>query len=99
MMAFLVLAAITSSVGWIGWIIIGGLAGALAGRVMRGRGFGILVDIIVGIVGALLFGWLVGLFITADIGIILSFVVAFVGACLLIWLVRQFEGRGRFVRR
>jgi len=98
-MAFLVLAAISSSVGWIGWIIIGGLAGALAGRVMRGRGFGILVDIIVGIVGALLFGWLVGLFITADIGIILSFVVAFVGACLLIWLVRQLAGQGRFVRR
>jgi uncharacterized membrane protein YeaQ/YmgE (transglycosylase-associated protein family) len=98
-MAFIVLAAISSSVGWIGWIIIGAIAGALAGRVMRGRGFGILVDIIVGILGALLGGFLLGLLVTADIGIIWSFVVAFIGACLLIWIVRLFEGRGRMARR
>jgi uncharacterized membrane protein YeaQ/YmgE (transglycosylase-associated protein family) len=98
-MAFMVLAAISSSVGWIGWIIIGAIAGALAGRVMRGRGFGIIVDIIVGIVGALLGGFLLGLVVTADIGIFWSFVVAFLGACLLIWIVRQFEGRGRWARR
>ena len=46
-----VIAEITSTVGWIGWIIIGGLAGWLAGLVMRGSGFGILGDIIVGIIG------------------------------------------------
>lgn len=98
-MAFLVLAAISSSVNWIGWIIIGAIAGALAGRVMRGRGFGILVDIVVGILGAFLGGWLLGQVITADIGIIWSFVVAFLGACLLIGVVRLFEGRGRLARR
>ena len=95
MMAFMVLAAVTSSVNWIGWILIGAIAGALAGRVMRGRGFGILVDIVVGILGALLGGWLLGLVVTADIGIIWSFVVAFLGACLLIWIVRLFEGNRR----
>ena len=86
------LAAITSTVGWLGWIIIGGLAGALAGRVVDGKGFGILVDIVVGIVGALLFGWLVGLFLNATVGILLSFVVAFVGACLFLWLLRVISG-------
>ena len=48
-----VIAEITSTVGWIGWIIIGGLAGWLAGLIMRGSGFGILGDIIVGIIGGL----------------------------------------------
>jgi uncharacterized membrane protein YeaQ/YmgE (transglycosylase-associated protein family) len=94
-MEIMVLAAISSSVNWIGWIIIGAIAGALAGRVIRGRGFGILVDIIVGILGALLGGFLLGLVVTADIGIIWSFVVAFLGACLLIWIVRLFEGSNR----
>ena len=94
-MGFFVLAATSSSVNWIGWILIGAIAGALAGRVMRGRGFGILVDIIVGILGAFLGGRLLGQFITADIGIIWSFVVAFLGACLLIWIVRLFEGSRR----
>ena len=60
-MELTVLAAISSTVGWIGWIIIGGIAGALAGRVMRGGGFGILGDIVVGILGAILGG-------LADIG-------------------------------
>jgi uncharacterized membrane protein YeaQ/YmgE (transglycosylase-associated protein family) len=94
-MEVMVLAAISSSVNWIGWILIGAIAGALAGRVMRGRGFGILVDIVVGIIGAFLGGWLLGLVVTADIGIIWSFVVAFLGACLLIWIVRLFEGNRR----
>jgi uncharacterized membrane protein YeaQ/YmgE (transglycosylase-associated protein family) len=96
-MAFMVLAAISSSVNWIGWIIIGALAGALAGRVMRGRGFGLLADMVVGILGAFLGGWLLGLVITADVGIIWSFVVAFLGACLLLFLLRLGRGkRGAF---
>jgi uncharacterized membrane protein YeaQ/YmgE (transglycosylase-associated protein family) len=92
-MNLIVLAAISSSVGWIGWIIIGAIAGMLAGRVMRGGGFGLLGDIVVGILGALLGGFLLGLLITADIGIIWSFVVAFLGACLLLFLVRLVRGK------
>ena len=91
-MGLLVLAAISSTVGWIGWIIIGAIAGALAGRVMRGAGFGILGDIVVGILGAILGGLLLGLFISADVGIIGSFVTAFIGACILLFLVRLFTG-------
>lgn len=91
-MELTVLAAISSTVGWIGWIIIGGIAGALAGRVMRGGGFGILGDIVVGILGAILGGLLLGLFVSADVGIIGSFVTAFIGACILLFLVRLFTG-------
>jgi uncharacterized membrane protein YeaQ/YmgE (transglycosylase-associated protein family) len=98
-MNLMVLAAISSSVGWIGWIIIGAIAGMLAGRVMRGGGFGLLGDIVVGILGALLGGFLLGLLITADVGIIWSFVVAFLGACVLLFLVRLVRGkRGAFSR-
>ena len=91
-MELTVLAALSSTVGWIGWIIIGGIAGALAGRVMRGAGFGMLGDMVVGILGAILGGLLLGLFVTADVGIIGSFVTAFLGACILLFLVRLFTG-------
>ncbi len=57
-MEFVVVADVVSTVGILGWIIIGGIAGALAGRVVDGGGFGIIGDIVVGIVGALLGGFL-----------------------------------------
>lgn len=93
-MELIVLAAISSTVGWLGWIIIGAIAGALAGRVMRGAGFGLLGDILVGILGAIVGGLLLGLFITADVGIIGSFITAFIGACILLFVVRLFTRRG-----
>ena len=81
-------AAITSTLGWIGWIIIGGIAGALAGMVMRGGGFGILGDIIVGIVGAVIGGFILGFFINTTVGVWGSLVTAFIGACILIAILR-----------
>lgn len=92
-MHIMVLAAVISTVGVIGWIIIGGIAGALAGRVVKGSGFGILGDIIVGIVGALLGGFLAGLILSDTIGVIGSFILAFVGAVVLLWLLRLLSGR------
>lgn len=89
------LAAISSSVGWIGWIIIGGLAGALAGRVVRGGGFGILGDIIVGIIGGFIGGLILGFFVNTSVGIIGSFVTAFIGACILLFIVRAITGGTR----
>ena len=88
----MVLAAVTSTVGVLGWIIIGGLAGALAGRVVKGSGFGILGDIIVGIVGALVGGLLAGLVLSESIGLIGSFIVAFLGAVVFLWLLRVLSG-------
>ncbi len=88
----MVLAAITSTLGWIGWIIIGGLAGAVAGMVVRGGGFGILGDIIVGIIGAIIGGLILGLFVNTTVGIIGSFITAFIGAVILIFLLRLITG-------
>jgi uncharacterized membrane protein YeaQ/YmgE (transglycosylase-associated protein family) len=74
---------------FIWFILIGLLAGWLAGQVMKGGGYGVLGDIIVGIIGALLGGWLFGaLGIFPGGGLIGSLIVAFIGACILIWLVR-----------
>lgn len=47
--------------GWIGAIIIGGIAGWLAGKVMRGGGFGVLINVIIGIVGGVIGNWLIGI--------------------------------------
>lgn len=81
-------------VGWLGWIIIGGVAGALAGRVVRGRGYGILVDVIVGIIGGFIGGWIVtGLLNIGGSGIVFSFIVAFIGAVILLWLLRLVSAR------
>ena len=88
----MVLAAVSLNLSLLGWIIIGGLAGAVAGKVMRGQGFGIIGDIIVGIVGALLGVFLLSFLVSANLGIIGSFVVALLGACILLALLRAVTG-------
>lgn len=83
--------------GVLSWIIVGLIAGFLAGQVMRGGGYGLIGDIIVGILGGLLGGWLgVNLFhIDAGVtGINLeSILIAFAGAVLLILILRMIGGR------
>jgi uncharacterized membrane protein YeaQ/YmgE (transglycosylase-associated protein family) len=78
--------------GWLGWIVIGLIAGALAGRVVRGRGFGCFVDIIVGIAGAFIGGILVGAFVQGAAGFWESLVVAFIGAVVLLGALRLISG-------
>lgn len=70
------------------FLIIGLIAGWLAGRVMRGGGYGIIGDLIVGIIGALLGGWLFGLLGIGAGGLLGALITAFVGAVILIWLLR-----------
>jgi len=75
---------------WIWHLILGGVAGWLAGKVMRGEGYGVFVDVIVGLIG----GWLGG-----KIGELIGFhlggstvgylITAFVGAVILVWIVRM----------
>lgn len=77
--------------GLLWWIVVGGIAGWLAGKVMSGGGFGVLMDIILGIVGAVLGGWLFGMLGVFPGGIIGSIVVAFIGACLVLWIVRMIK--------
>jgi uncharacterized membrane protein YeaQ/YmgE (transglycosylase-associated protein family) len=66
-------------------LLLGGLAGFLAGKVMRGEGYGIVVDILLGLVGGAVGGWLGGLLGIPNFG---YFVTAFLGSILLVWLVR-----------
>jgi uncharacterized membrane protein YeaQ/YmgE (transglycosylase-associated protein family) len=80
------------------WIVIGIIAGWLAGQVMKGSGFGLVGDLIVGVVGALLGGFLAGVLFGGDFvtGINLTtLIVAFVGACILLFIMRAIPGRGR----
>ena len=74
--------------GIILWLIIGAIAGWIAGNLMRGGGFGVLGNIVVGIVGAMLGGWVFGfLGIGPEGGVIGSLITAVVGACLLLFIV------------
>jgi uncharacterized membrane protein YeaQ/YmgE (transglycosylase-associated protein family) len=74
---------------FIWFILIGLVAGWLAGQVMKGGGYGIIGDIVVGVLGALLGGWLFGVLgIWRGGGLIGSLIVAFIGACILLFLLR-----------
>ncbi len=71
------------------WLIVGGIAGWLAGMVVKGGGFGLIGDIIVGIVGGLLAGWLlpqIGIVIGG--GFIAAIINAFIGAVILLIIIR-----------
>jgi uncharacterized membrane protein YeaQ/YmgE (transglycosylase-associated protein family) len=70
-------------------LIIGALAGWLAGQFMRGRGFGLLGDILVGIVGALIGGLIFGILGIYTYGFVGRLVMATVGAVVLLYLVRK----------
>ena len=75
--------------GLIAWLIIGAIAGWLAGILVKGGGFGLIVDIIVGIVGAFVGGWLAAaLHITIGSGFIGSIIVAVIGAVILLFVIR-----------
>ena len=81
------------------WIIVGLIAGWLAGKVMKGGGFGLIGDIVVGVIGGLLGGFLASFFFNVGdpmSGINLpSILIAFGGAVLLLVIVRAFTGRRR----
>ncbi|HMD89119.1 MAG TPA: GlsB/YeaQ/YmgE family stress response membrane protein [Anaerolineaceae bacterium] len=88
--------------GILSWIVVGLIAGWLAGMVMRG-GKGLLGDIIVGVVGGLLGGWIATSFLHIGAtmnGINLeSILVAFVGAVILLILLRLLAGGRRSIFR
>ena len=73
---------------WIWEILIGILAGFLAGKIMRGHGFGVLMDLVIGIVGSLIGGYVFGMLGMAAYGLIGQLIVALVGALLLLFIVR-----------
>jgi len=73
------------------YLIVGLIAGWLAGKFMRGGGYGLIGDIIVGIIGAIVGGWLFGLLGINAGGLIGSIIVAFIGAVILIAILRALK--------
>ena len=72
-------------------ILVGLVAGWLAGKVMKGGGYGVLMDIVLGIAGGVIGRILFGLLGLSSWNLLGSIIVSFVGAVLLIWIVRQFK--------
>jgi uncharacterized membrane protein YeaQ/YmgE (transglycosylase-associated protein family) len=70
-------------------IAIGILAGFLAGKIMRGRGYGVLLDLLLGMVGSVVGGFVFGLLGLHAYGFVGSIVVATAGAVMLVYLVRH----------
>jgi uncharacterized membrane protein YeaQ/YmgE (transglycosylase-associated protein family) len=78
------------------WIVVGLIAGWLAGMIMKGGGYGLLGNLVVGVVGALLGGFLATLLFGGDYVTgfnLVTILVALVGAIVLIWLMRLLPGR------
>lgn len=79
---------------WISWIIVGLIAGAIAARVVAGRGFGCIADIVVGVAGAIIGGFLLSSLFGASgtVGFWGSLVVAFIGAAVLLAALKLLSG-------
>jgi len=81
--------------GLIGWIVIGLIAGWLAGKIARGAGYGCITDIILGLVGSVLGGWLFMKLGILGGGFLYSLAAATVGAIILVTIVHLFAGNSR----
>jgi uncharacterized membrane protein YeaQ/YmgE (transglycosylase-associated protein family) len=79
---------------WVSWIIVGLIAGAIASRVVAGRGFGCIADIVVGVAGAIIGGFLLGALFNAGgtVGFWGSVIVAFIGAAVLLSVLKLLSG-------
>ena len=82
-------------IGFIVWLIVGAIAGFLASKVLTGKGMGLLWDIVVGILGAFLGGFLASLVGISAGNIFIEIVIAFVGAIILLVVFRALTSRGR----
>lgn len=71
------------------WLVIGAIAGWLAGQIMKGRGFGLVGNIVIGVIGSLIGGFLLG-GLLSSLGIIGSVITAVVGAVILLFVVGLF---------
>ncbi len=79
---------------WLSWILVGLISGAIAARVVAGRGFGCIADIVVGVAGAIIGGFLLSAVFGASgtVGFWGSIVVAFVGAAVLLAGLKLLSG-------
>ncbi len=84
----------TVPTGLIGWLIVGLIAGWIAGKVSRGRGFGCIANVILGLIGAVLGGWIFTKLGVLGGGMIYSIAAATLGAVILVAIARLFSGGG-----
>ncbi|HET7339528.1 MAG TPA: GlsB/YeaQ/YmgE family stress response membrane protein [Candidatus Dormibacteraeota bacterium] len=79
---------------WVAWIVVGLIAGAIASRVVAGRGFGCIADIVVGVAGAIIGGFLLSALFGASgtVGFWGSLIVAFIGAAALLAILKLVSG-------
>lgn len=83
-----------TSVGWIGYIIIGALAGWIAGKLMKGSGSGLLMNIVIGVVGALIGGFLLSFVLdTAGGGWWFTLFTAILGSVILLWVLGKVQSK------
>ena len=81
--------------GVIAWIIIGAIAGWITGKLMKGSGFGFVMDLVVGILGAMIGGFIsyhIGLGGVGEHGLFISIIIAVFGAVILTWILRLVTG-------
>ena len=78
---------------WVTFLVIGCLIGWLAGVIIKGRGFGIFADIVIGIVGAMFGGWMAGVIGISAKTPIAAFLLAIVGAVVLVVMTRFIIGK------
>ena len=75
------------------FIAVGILAGFIAGKIMKGKGFGLLGDLIVGVIGAFIGVWLFGLLNISSAGILGLLIAAIIGALILLYIIRLVKQR------
>jgi uncharacterized membrane protein YeaQ/YmgE (transglycosylase-associated protein family) len=79
--------------GLLWWIIVGLIAGWATGKIMKGSGYGLLMDTVLGMVGAVIGGEIMSALGVWGGGLIYSIIVAIIGACLLVWIIRAVTRR------
>ena len=73
------------------FLLLGAVAGWLAGKIMKGGGFGLVVNIIVGVIGSFIGGWLMSLAHIQKAGLLWELIVAVIGAVVLLFVISLFK--------
>lgn len=71
------------------WLVIGAVAGWLAGQIVKGGGYGLVGDIIVGIIGSVIGGWIFGSYVVGAPGIVGAIIGSTIGAVVLLFLIKM----------
>ncbi len=75
--------------GIIIWLVIGAIAGWLAGQIMKGGGFGLVGDIIIGIIGSIIGGWIFGSYVVGVPGVLGAIIGSTIGAVILLFIIKM----------